>query len=187
MNSITTLFDRFSASENLSTSYIGRLAAKDGKIYSRLSRGGDVTVNTYRRITQWFADRWPETAAWPADIPRPPPSPGSPAALAAAEADAAENDNNENRYCHLNARGEIADPRAFVASVTEASSSRLDGDMKIYRYVVSHYRDGAGGGGPRRHSVAELILKALVEAGDARFAERKRLLDMGREMFRGAA
>ena len=95
----------------------------------------------------------------------------------------------------MDARSEIADPRAFVAEITGADRvadealrrKRLNGDMKIYRYVVARYRDGAAGGGPRKHSVAELILQALMDAGDARFAERKRLLDMGREMFRGAA
>ena len=179
MNSLIPCFDRFSAAMNLSTSTVGRLAAGDGKIYRRLSDGGDVTVKTYRRIVQWFSDHWPEAAAWPADIPRPPSPPGSAAA--------AENDNNENRYCQLGARGEIADPRAFVASITGAGGKRLDSDMKIYRYVIARYRDGADGGGPRRHSVAELILLALVEAGDARFAGRRRLIDAAREMFPGAA
>ncbi len=44
----------------------------DGKVLPRIeARRGSMTMVRAERAWQWFDDRWPLDATWPADIPRP--------------------------------------------------------------------------------------------------------------------
>ena len=75
MSHTTHLIETYASAQRLSTSYVGRLVANDGKLYARLQSGGDTTARNATRIIQWFSDNWPLDLPWPTDIPRPDPSP----------------------------------------------------------------------------------------------------------------
>lgn len=44
----------------------------DGKTFARITAGGDVTTGNFERAMRWFSDNWPEGAAWPDGVDRPP-------------------------------------------------------------------------------------------------------------------
>lgn len=150
---IIYLIGRFSQAADLSPSYISLKCSGDSKLYKRLNAGGDLRCSTFRRIVQWFSDRWPADLLWPADLPRPAPSPDSPAVQACA---AATND--------LNADGEIANLADWCR--------RNAYELYDARYVIQRY--GAGGPRegryPRRNSGAQFVLEQLIKTGDRRFA-----------------
>ena len=43
----------------------------DGKTFSRIGAGGDVTTGSFERAMRWFSDNWPEGAVWPEHVERP--------------------------------------------------------------------------------------------------------------------
>lgn len=71
---ILYLAEKYCDHTGLSKSYVGMLAVRDSKFYARLKSGGGCTVRTYNRTVQWFSAHWPDSVAWPADIPRPEPA-----------------------------------------------------------------------------------------------------------------
>lgn len=150
---IIYLIGRFSQAADLSPSYISLKCSGDSKLYKRLNAGGDLRCSTFRRIVQWFSDRWTADLLWPADLPRPAPSPDSPAVQACA---AASKD--------LNADGEIANLADWCR--------RNAYELYDARYVIQRY--GAGGPRegryPRRNSGAQFVLEQLIKTGDRRFA-----------------
>ena len=46
-----------------------------GDTFSRIEKGGTVTLRRFDRILHSFSDHWPEGLEWPLDSPRPEPSP----------------------------------------------------------------------------------------------------------------
>jgi len=56
----------------LALSTIGRKSIGNVKIFDHLAAGSDCLASSLDRGWRWFADNWPENAAWPADIKRPP-------------------------------------------------------------------------------------------------------------------
>lgn len=150
---IIYLIGRFSQAADLSPSYISLKCSGDSKLYKRLNAGGDLRCSTFRRIVQWFSDRWTADLLWPADLPRPAPSPDSPAVQACA---AASKD--------LNADGKIANLADWCR--------RNAYELYDARYVIQRY--GAGGPRegryPRRNSGAQFVLEQLIKTGDRRFA-----------------
>ena len=73
MNSdwLTRLINLYARHSGLSPRTVSTYAAGSGDFCDRLERGHTVTVRRASRITQWLSDNWPESADWPADIPRP--------------------------------------------------------------------------------------------------------------------
>ena len=141
-----------------SPSTIGRWASGDGRFYSRLAGGHDITIRRAVRIMQWFSDHWPSDLAWPPDIPRPAPSAsvtqpseyrnGNPApAPATAPADLMESvtcmldagDEPAAIECAmaLNAKGLLASPNALCQA--------LRVERYVYDQVVKRYADGRPG------------------------------------------
>lgn len=66
--------DRFSEATGTAHRAIGREVAGDARFFERLLEGKSCTLDTATRILRWCAERWPENADWPADVPRPAPS-----------------------------------------------------------------------------------------------------------------
>lgn len=60
---------------DLAPSTVAPYATSSGATYDRLVAGRDITTRRASHATQWLSDRWPATAEWPSDIPRPAPSP----------------------------------------------------------------------------------------------------------------
>jgi hypothetical protein len=54
----------------------------DGKTFGRIASGGDLTTGSFERAMRWFSDNWPDGAAWPEQIARPPASAAAPEAAA---------------------------------------------------------------------------------------------------------
>ncbi|SUZ33909.1 hypothetical protein ROE7235_03690 [Roseibaca ekhonensis] len=50
---------------------LGVYSVNDGKFFERIKRGGGCTLKTASRVTEWFAENWPDDLTWPSDIPRP--------------------------------------------------------------------------------------------------------------------
>ena len=72
--SITRLFELYSAQSGWTLSTLSTYAAGAGDFYGRLKRGHDVTTRRAARVAQWLSDYWPSDLEWPSDIPRPAPS-----------------------------------------------------------------------------------------------------------------
>lgn len=70
---ILTLATRYAEHRGLKLSTVATYAANDGKTFERLAAGGSCTLRTADKLLGWFAARWPDGLAWPADIPRPKP------------------------------------------------------------------------------------------------------------------
>jgi len=62
---------RYSRARNISLARLGYLAAKDGKFFARLERGGSCTLRTAGKVLQYLSDNWPSNLKWPSNIPRP--------------------------------------------------------------------------------------------------------------------
>ena len=73
MFSTIVLMQRYADKRGIALSTLGRLTVGSSTVADRM-RAGRVTIGTVVRIEQWLSDHWPDDLAWPADIPRPPPS-----------------------------------------------------------------------------------------------------------------
>lgn len=43
----------------------------DGKTFSRLLAGGDVTTGSFEKALAWFSENWPDGVEWPSQVVRP--------------------------------------------------------------------------------------------------------------------
>lgn len=78
MNGIASLFrlvEIYRNATGLSESRVSTLLFGGGARLSQIREGKDVGTRILDRAFQWFSDRWPEGAEWPADVPRPAPTP----------------------------------------------------------------------------------------------------------------
>ena len=72
--SLVELASRYASWRHVSLWRVGHLAAKRGSFFVDLREGRrHCQTNTYSRVLQWFADRWPADLEWPAEVPRPRP------------------------------------------------------------------------------------------------------------------
>lgn len=173
----------------LALSTVGRLAGGQGAFFQRVA-AGRVTIRRLERAVQWFSDHWPAELAWPEDLLRPAPQPGSPAAVA-AEAGVPDDPVQSVRAALDLARVRAAagDPegarRAGEAAVEAGSRLRADGRIAsvpalcdalqlsrdVYYDVVRRFAGRRGiGRHTRSGSASDRMLRALVKAGDTRFA-----------------
>ncbi|CAM5419165.1 hypothetical protein ATER59S_02366 [Aquamicrobium terrae] len=65
------LSTRFAEVRRLEESTVGRLAALDGRFFSRIREGKTFTAKKYDEVVAWFSAHWPEDAEWPANVARP--------------------------------------------------------------------------------------------------------------------
>ena len=72
MYSTLALMKLYAEQRRVALSTLGRLMIGSSTLADRMTEGR-VTVATIRRVEQWLSDHWPESAEWPADIPRPAP------------------------------------------------------------------------------------------------------------------
>ncbi len=70
---LVSLLRLFATHTGLSVSTVSRLATGSGDTVARLQRGGAITTRRLDRTLRFLSDNWPDTVAWPADIPRPVP------------------------------------------------------------------------------------------------------------------
>ena len=75
VSQIIRLIDVAAAAADRSPHTVGRWVSDDGRTYGRLRRGHDLTTRRAACIMQRLSDLWPDSAAWPTDIPRPAPTP----------------------------------------------------------------------------------------------------------------
>lgn len=61
----------FAESTGRSISTVSRHATGSGETIARLRRGHTITTRRAERAFRYLSENWPETAEWPADIPRP--------------------------------------------------------------------------------------------------------------------
>ena len=187
---IADLIRNYATALGLSESYASRILTGSGDTVQRISRGTSLTARRAARIIQAASDNWPADLAWPPDIPRPAPSAsvtqppthrnGSPKpAPDPAPADPMESviPALERKAAAiasasaLNAEGRLASPDALCRA--------MDVERFVYDQVVRTYADGRPGQhkSPRRlrkgACPSELMLRALVAAGDARFQSRR--------------
>ena len=54
----------------LALSGVGRVACHNNRTFVRLADGDGITARTMARCEEFFLDFWPDSVAWPADIPR---------------------------------------------------------------------------------------------------------------------
>lgn len=71
---LVTLMGRFAKHTGLSISTVSRHATGSGDTVARLQRGGTMTIKRFDRAVRFLSDNWPDSIAWPADVPRPPSS-----------------------------------------------------------------------------------------------------------------
>lgn len=64
----------YCAARGLSMARVSTLVFNEGKKLGLIEGGSDLTTKNLERAMQWFSDRWPEGANWPADIARPVPA-----------------------------------------------------------------------------------------------------------------
>lgn len=173
----------------LALSTVGRLAGGQGAFFQRVA-AGRVTIRRLDRAVQWFSDHWPAELAWPEDLLRPEPQPGSPAAVTADEGLADDPVEAVRAALHLaRARDEAGDRegarKAEDAAVEVGSRLRPDGRIAsvpafcdalhlsrdVYYDVVRRFGGRRGiGRQTRKGSASDRMLRALVKAGDTRFA-----------------
>jgi hypothetical protein len=77
---LLTLARAYSEATGLALTTIGQRACAstkvrsgNDKIFVRLAEGRGCNSHSLDRAAQWFAENWPEDAAWPATVPRPRP------------------------------------------------------------------------------------------------------------------
>ena len=73
---IVRLIDIYARHAHLTVATVSLYASGSGATYQRIRAGADITTRRAARVVQWLSDHWPESAEWPADIPRPAPTPG---------------------------------------------------------------------------------------------------------------
>lgn len=61
----------YCAAREVSKSRVSTLIFNDGKKFDLLEQGKDLGTKTHEKAMQWFSDRWPEGADWPAEVARP--------------------------------------------------------------------------------------------------------------------
>ena len=161
---VATLIEGLASARRRSPHTISTLVTGSGDMYARLTRGCDLTSRRAARIAQQVSDHWPVDLPWPAEIPRPRPSPDSPAAAPAAAPLAAA--------LELGPSGRIRSPRALCESLGVSRAT--------YDDAVRRYADGRSYGDrePQKRSDGAvnwttMIVDALVESGDVRFARRR--------------
>ena len=74
---LVALVDLFAKHSGLSASTVSRHATGSGDTVARLRRGGAITTRRADRAIRFLSDNWPDSTAWPADIPRPEPPSGA--------------------------------------------------------------------------------------------------------------
>lgn len=62
---------RYAEARRLEESTVGRLAASDGRFFSRIREGKTFTAKKYDEVVGWFSENWPADAEWPSNITRP--------------------------------------------------------------------------------------------------------------------
>ena len=70
---LVALMGRFAKHSGLSVSTVSRHATGSGDTVARLQRGGTITIKRFDRAVRFLSDNWPDSLAWPADVPRPLP------------------------------------------------------------------------------------------------------------------
>ena len=60
----------YSDTSGLALSGVGRVACGNNRTFGRLNAGKGITARTMARCEEFFLDFWPDSVAWPADIPR---------------------------------------------------------------------------------------------------------------------
>lgn len=74
------LRDAYCAATGASVSTVAQAACGDWRFFDKVGEApaASFRIRTYDRARQWFFERWPTTAAWPAEVPRgdltPPPA-----------------------------------------------------------------------------------------------------------------
>ena len=68
---LVELLDLFAEHTGRSVSTVSRHATGSGDTVARLRRGGTITTRRLDRAIRFLSDNWPDSVAWPADIPRP--------------------------------------------------------------------------------------------------------------------
>ena len=68
---LVALMSRFAEHTGLSISTVSRHATGSGDTVARLRRGGTITIKRFDRAVRFLSDNWPESLAWPTDVPRP--------------------------------------------------------------------------------------------------------------------
>ena len=69
------LIDPFCEARGIAPSTLSFHLFRDGKrIKAMREKRSDVGSRRLMEAFQWLSDRWPESAEWPADVPRPAPA-----------------------------------------------------------------------------------------------------------------
>ncbi len=68
---LVALVNLFAEHKGRSVSTVSRHATGSGDTVARLLRGGTITTRRLDRAIHFLSDNWPDSVAWPADIPRP--------------------------------------------------------------------------------------------------------------------
>ena len=63
----------YGEAEDIDLSTVSWRALGDTKKLPAIVAGKDIQVRRFEKTMHWFADHWPENAAWPADVARPSP------------------------------------------------------------------------------------------------------------------
>ena len=176
------LADIYADLRKLAPATIGIYTASNSRLIPTLRSGGSCSTRTYERVRLWFSNNWPLNLPWPADIPRPTPAPDSPYALGLAKnlgLDLNEAGLPSDNPPALNDQGQLADPRALAQSLVGDMGSidptaLIDAMLDSYYQVIAQYADGKARAHkhPRAKFRAAEVLRALMDAGDVRFAER---------------
>lgn len=74
MNEISHLLsvaDAYKAATGLEDVTVSHRLFGDSKKLKALRDGSDITLGRFNAALHWFAENWPQTAKWPADVQRP--------------------------------------------------------------------------------------------------------------------
>lgn len=65
--------DAFAAARKLSRSRVSTLVFGDGRKLDLMhEQGADIRTRRFEAAMRWFSNNWPDSAAWPDAVPRPP-------------------------------------------------------------------------------------------------------------------
>ncbi|KRE07431.1 hypothetical protein ASE63_22290 [Bosea sp. Root381] len=67
---LLTLVEAYAGALGIGVTTVWRQAINDPAFQERLRSENTITLRTYDRAVAWFAENWPETSAWPAEVPR---------------------------------------------------------------------------------------------------------------------
>lgn len=65
---LLTLSTRYADAKRLEESTVGRIAASDGRFFSRIREGKTFTAKKYDEVVAWFFENWPPEAEWPEGV-----------------------------------------------------------------------------------------------------------------------